>query len=733
MSSKFDLTDALLEKTPQDSVGQPIEQEEPKSRRMLSRLSFLLPIAFTLLSFYVRFHNIDKNNYVVWDEAHFGKFGSYYIKHEFYHDVHPPLGKMLIAFTEWLAGFNGDFNFDSNHEYPEHVNFKRIRQYNAVFGALCTPLAYYTAGNMGFSTLTTCFVTLMVTLEHSFIVLSKFILLDSMLLFFTLTTFFCMTKLFTLRATPFTKRWSWWMLLTGVSIGCVCSVKWVGLFITVVVGLYTIMELYSFHCNPLLSRKTVLKHWTIRIIDLIAIPFLIYLFCFKIHFTILYKSGTGDASTNTLFQINLENNKIENSPRDVVYGSDVTIRSHGLSPNLLHSHVQTYPGGSNQKQVTGYGFADGNNVWQIKFPRSSANQLDFNNTLNGQILTVRDGDEIRLQHKETKTNLHSHEIAAHVSRGCYEVSGYGSEEIGDGKDDWIIEIVEQRKSSNPEFPAEDQTTLHPVSTFFRLRHKELGCYLTSTGLSYPPWGFKQAEIVCKYSWSKMDKSTWWNVEEHWNDHLESSPDYLPPKSKFWTDFVLINFAMASSNNALIPDEDKYDNLASKAWEWPTLHTGLRMCSWSRDLYRYYLLGSPFNTWLSTASLVLFIFILIKLLFQWRRQSVNITEDQFWNLAIQGGFPFIAWLAHYLPFVTMGRVTYVHHYVPALYFAMLVCGFVLEYCFKNTKSYMRYSVYALLFAGCTYTYIYFSPLCQGMHGPGVRYSKLQWLPGWDIVL
>ena len=168
MSSKFDLTDALLEKTPQDSVGQPIEQEEPKSRRMLSRLSFLLPIAFTLLSFYVRFHNIDKNNYVVWDEAHFGKFGSYYIKHEFYHDVHPPLGKMLIAFTEWLAGFNGDFNFDSNHEYPEHVNFKRIRQYNAVFGALCTPLAYYTAGNMGFSTLTTCFVTLMVTLEHSF-------------------------------------------------------------------------------------------------------------------------------------------------------------------------------------------------------------------------------------------------------------------------------------------------------------------------------------------------------------------------------------------------------------------------------------------------------------------------------------------------------------------------------------------------------------------------------------
>lgn len=695
--------------------------------------SYLIPLLFTLLSFYVRFQNIEKNNNVVWDEAHFGKFGSYYIKHEFYHDVHPPLGKMLIALTEWLAGFNGDFNFDSNQVYPEHVDYKRIRQYNAVFGALCTPLAYYTSQSMGFTDLTTCFITLMVTLEHSFIVLSKFILLDSMLLFFTLTTFLCLTKVFSLRSKPFSKKWSWWMLLTGVSIGCVCSVKWVGLFITLVVGLYTVMELYSFHFSPLVSRKLIFKHWTIRIIDLIIIPFLIYLFCFKIHFTILYKSGTGDASTNTLFQINLENNKIENSPRNVMFGSEVTIRSHGLSPNLLHSHVQTYPEGSNQKQITGYGFADGNNVWQIKYPRSSLKKLDSDNTSDGQLISVKDGDEIRLQHKETKTNLHSHEIPAHVSRNGYEVSGYGSDDVGDEKDDWIIEIVEQRRSSNPDFPIEDQTTLHPVSTFFRLRHKALGCYLTSTGLSYPPWGFKQAEIVCKYTWSKMDKSTWWNIEEHWNDRLESSPDYVPPKPKFWTDFVLINFAMASSNNALIPDDDKHDNLASKAWEWPTLHTGLRMCSWSRDVYRYYLLGSPFNTWLSTVSLVVFVFITTRILFQWRRQSIDVTEQQFWTLAIQGLFPFIAWAAHYLPFVTMGRVTYVHHYVPALYFAILVFGFVVDYFLKDASKSVRYSIYTLLYAGCTGIYIYFSPLCQGMHGPGVKYSKLQWLPGWNVVL
>ncbi|QLQ81149.1 hypothetical protein HG537_0E05040 [Torulaspora globosa] len=696
-------------------------------------VSFLIPLAFTSLSFYVRLHNIEKNQHVVWDEAHFGKFGSYYIKHEFYHDVHPPLGKMLIALTEWLAGFDGNFGFDSNTAYPDNVNYKRIRQYNAIFGALCTPVAYYTAKNMGLRMLTVFLIALMVTLEHSFIVLSKFILLDSMLLFFTMLAFYCMVKLYNFRDKPFTRPWSWWMLLTGVSIGCVCSVKWVGLFITLVIGLYTVMELFSFHSDASITKKMLFKHWIIRVINLILIPFLIYLFCFRIHFAILYKSGTGDASTNTLFQINLQNNKIENSPRDVMYGSEVTIRSHGLSPNLLHSHVQTYPEGSNQKQVTGYGFADGNNVWQIRFSRSSGLQLDSNDTLNGVLRFVKDGDEIRLVHKSTGTNLHSHEIPSHVSRGNFEVSGYGSESVGDDKDDWIIEFVEQLDSSNPDFPKEDYNSVHPVSTFFRLRHKVLGCYLTSTGLSYPAWGFKQAEIVCKESWSRRDKSTWWNIEEHWNKHLESSPEYLPPRSKFWTDFVLINFAMASSNNALIPDEDKYDNLATKAWEWPTLHTGLRMCSWSRDVYRYYLMGSPFNTWLSTASLFAFIFLTIKLTFQWRRQSIDISSQQYWDLMIKGGFPFISWMAHYLPFVTMGRVTYVHHYVPALYFAILVFGFIVDYASQGLKTPIRYAMYVLLFAGCTYTYIYFSPLCQGMHGPGVAYSKLQLLPTWDIVI
>ncbi|CAR21424.1 dolichyl-phosphate-mannose-protein mannosyltransferase PMT6 [Lachancea thermotolerans CBS 6340] len=688
--------------------------------------------AITLLSFYVRFMKIDASDIVVWDEAHFGKFGSYYIKHEFYHDVHPPLGKMLIALSEYLAGFDGNFDFSSGDPYPNGVNFKFMRQFNATFGALCAPIMLLSAQNLGFSTLCSYLLGLMVALELSFISLSKFILLDSMLLFFTATTFHCITEVHKLRGKQFTKKWSLWMLLLGISIGCVCSVKWVGLFVTVIAGVYTVADLLSYHYDKNMGRLRYYKHWFIRIIDLIVIPFMIYLFCFKIHFTILSRSGTGDAATNTLFQVNLDGNNIEVGPRDVAYGSELTIRSHGLSPNLLHSHVQLYPLGSGQHQVTGYGHSDDNNRWVVKFSRESGLSLDNSTILDSKHLLLRDNSEIRLVHKNTQANLHSHEIPAHVSKNSYEVSGYGDEVIGDTKDDWVVEIVEQLDSSNSSLPQEDPSVLHPISTSFRLRHKELGCYLATTGLAYPAWGFKQAEIVCKHSWTKRDKSTWWNVEDHWNPAMEKTEGYIPPKSKFWADFVLINFAMASSNNALVPDEDKYDSLASEAWEWPILHVGLRMCGWGHHTVKYFLMGSPFQTWLSTGSLVAFVFIILRLAYKWRRQSVLVTSDFLSKVGMQGILPFLAWLLHYLPFVAMGRVTYVHHYVPALYFALLVLGFVLETCVPK-RFYLNYIIYALLYAGCIYIYNLFSPIAQGMQGSAIDFRYLQWFNTWNIAL
>lgn len=714
--------------------------------------SILTPIIITLLSLHIRFKDIGINDNVVWDEAHFGKFGSFYLKHTFYHDVHPVLGKMLIALSGYLVGYDGGFGFESGRKYPLELNYVGMRKLNCLFSVFTPTFAYLTAKSLDLNWFTTIFISLLCVYETSFVALSKFILLDSMLLFFTATTFYTLVKFNKINrilGSEFGFQWFKWLILSGISIGCVCSVKWVGVFVTVLYGVYVILDLLIKYYDTKLSTTKYLAHWFSRITTLIVIPFLIYMLCFYIHFKLLHKMGEGVKSTPSLLQINLDDHDIDLGPRDVYYGSKISIRSQGLSPNLLHSHGHNYPEGSGQQQVTTYGFKDDNNNFIVHYPwRGRGSQKIDSSTYEDivDIRTVKDGDVIRLNHEFTQANLHSHDLPALLTKSAYEVTGYGNLNIGDFKDEWVVEIVEQMHSANLTYESlyesspDFDSILHPISTSFRLKHRILGCYLATSGLAYPKWGFQQGEVICKSSWSSRDKSTWWNVEDHWNSNkaVPQIPDeYQPPKTKFWRDFILINFAMALSNNALIPDPDKSDSLASLPWEWPLAHVGLRMCTWSNSGIRYFLISLPFTTWTSTLSIAIFALLTLVKILQYQRQSLVWSEKQFWFYFMGGVIPFISWILHYFPFVMMSRVTYVHHYEPLLYFAIFVEGFLLDYLtqskLKNWRvSALKFLVYSSMIGGVVSCFWYFSPFCLGMVGRKSLFEYLLWLPSWKLI-
>ncbi|CAG8455171.1 13371_t:CDS:10 [Ambispora gerdemannii] len=673
-----------------------------------------IPIFFTLLSFWTRFYLISYSNIVVWDE-----FASHYIKREFYFDVHPPLGKMLVGLAGLLAGYDGSFEFKSGEVYPDNVNYTWMRIFLSSFGAWMVPLAYFTAIELDYSQQSAILVTLFVLLDTAYICISRFILLDSMLLLFTFTTVFCLTKFHNERKNPFSVDWWIWLTLTGTSIGCVSSVKWVGLFATALVGLYTIEDLWNKFGDLSMPKIVCCQHWLARIGCLIILPITVYMLTFVIHFAILIHSGPGDAQMSSLFQASLIGNDFDQNPLELAYGSKITLKNMGYGGGLLHSHVQTYPSGSEQQQVTCYHHKDSNNDWIVKKPREVAWSED------DEIEFVKNGDSIRLFHASTGRNLHSHMIAAPVTTSLWEVSCYGNETIGDQNDYWVIEVVD-------DLYEKDLQTVRSLTTRIRFRHINIGCYLRADNAVLPQWGFKQIEVTCDKSNNTKDAYTHWNIERHWNDKLPPGPK-AKYRSKFIHDFWHLNVAMYTSNNALVPDPDKEDILASTPDQWPLLKVGLRMCSWADDVVKFYLLGNPVVWWSGSLSLVIYLISLTWYLIRQQRKYIDFPSNAQWDHFLYiGKVCGIGWLLHYLPFCIMGRVTYLHHYFPALYFSILMVGFLFDhftvYLAGKTRHIVFGTCYFLVFA----VFWFFKDIAFGMDYPAIEISNRKWLSTWNIV-
>ncbi|KAJ2721261.1 Protein O-mannosyltransferase 2 [Coemansia sp. Benny D115] len=695
---------------------------------LLRSRDFVIVAVLTLASLVTRLWKIGRRANVTWDEAHFGKFGAYYINRTFSHDVLPPLAKMLVALAEVIAGHNGTFNFKSGKAYPAYVDYTFMRAQIAMYGVALVPLAYLTCRHLGFSRAMAALAGSFVLFDNALCVMSRFILLDEPLLFFTALTLWSATGFQHVSAhgRAFTRQWWRWLLLTGFSLGCVMSSKWVGLFCVIMVGVATADDLFRKLCAMMPWRQYA-KHWGARIVALIAVPLAIYTACFYVHFLCLNRSGTGDHKLSAKFQAQLKGNRLNSQPYDVAYGSFVDIRAVYNGPGLLHSHVHRYPAGSRLQQVTCFPHRDTNNVWRLH--KASGIDADYK---AGPIEFVQHGDLVQVVHNRTGATLRaSRRVLAPMTTSHFEVAADNvTDATAAGLTDWRVEVVEQKHSGRRD------TQVHAMTTVFRLRHAESGCLLRVGSNRLPKWGWSQAEVTCLPDKSRTKdvrtKDVLWYIEHNINKRVPKADLSRYVKSSFIVDMVQLNIEMGKTNNALWPDVNKYSTLESRPLSWPFLIYPMRMVGWGDKTIKFYEIGNPLLWWASAVVCIAYPFRLLVWLACIRRRMPGWTAAgliDFWD---RTKFLWGGWALHYIPFFLMGRVTYIHHYLPALYFGLLLLAFELDCFFARWRRgrFLRSAAWAVGLVVCL-VFLYFSPFTYGWNRPAKELAGRKWLSTWNV--
>ncbi|EEP76668.1 dolichyl-phosphate-mannose--protein mannosyltransferase 4 [Uncinocarpus reesii 1704] len=635
----------------------------------------------TILAFVTRFYKINYPDQVVFDEVHFGKFASYYLQRTYFFDVHPPFAKLLFAFVGWLVGYDGHFLFDNiGDSYVENkVPYVALRSLPATLGSLTVPLVFLIMWESGYS-LPACVLSAgLVLFDNAHIGEDRLILLDATLVISMTLSIYCYIRFHKLRHASFSRKWWKWLLLTGISLSCVISTKYVGLFSFVTIGSAVLIDLWDLlNVNRRGGALTMVQfgqHFVSRAFGLIVIPFFFYLFWFQVHFAVLNKSGPGDNFMSPEFQETLSDNAMAAKSVGVQYYDFITIR-HRQTKTYLHSHPEKYPlryedgrVSSQGQQVTGYPYNDTNNQWQI-LPSVS---FPENDRLNH---SVKNGDTIQLRHVGTDTILLTHDVASPFYPTNQEFTTV-SHELADGKrhNDTLFQIKIEHGKAKEEF--------RTMASLFKLIHVPTKVAMWTHTTPLPEWGFKQAEI--NGNKNAQESSNIWYAEdipslEPGNSRLIREPKQ-PKHMPFLKKYLELQAAMFHHNNALTASHP----YASEPFQWPFLLRGVSFWTKNDTREQIYFLGNPIGWWIASSLLAIFAGVIGADQLSLRR-GVDALEE-IWGPGTRSrlynstGFFYLCWAAHYFPFYLMGRQRFLHHYLPAHIASCLVTGALVEFLFN----------------------------------------------------
>ena len=159
---------------------------------------------------------------------------------------------------------------------------------------------------------------------------------------------------------------------------------------------------------------------------------------------------------------------------------------------------------------------------------------------------------------------------------------------------------------------------------------------------------------------------------------------VPNDVSFWFRFLELQEIMLFTMKRIGIFGDPLESQPShQAWKWPLNLNTQKFCP---NPPRVTLVGNPLIYWLNLFFLICFLLVSLVKIFQSNRESPS-SENQ--KPSSEDPSPpdrllagacrlFLAYILHYVPFFSMGRQLYIHHYLPAFYFSCLLSAVLAEY-------------------------------------------------------
>jgi dolichyl-phosphate-mannose--protein O-mannosyl transferase len=246
-----------------------------------------LVFIIAMVSFWLHFWIIQRPGDVVFDEVHFGNFSNWYTRSEFFFDIHPPLGKLVMFLFANLSEYDGSLEFGGENQrgYP-NGEYIPLRITPAFFSAMCPCLLYLAVRFASFSKCAAFAAASLACFDTSLLCEHRFILSDGLLHFFS--CLHLLVLVYGLSIPRYTFRFRVWQLLSGLSLGAACSCKNTAWGLIGLNGLVHAAELFIQFRG--ISRQFLIE-LTIRGLTLGLSAVFVDIFSFCVHFVLLPFAG----------------------------------------------------------------------------------------------------------------------------------------------------------------------------------------------------------------------------------------------------------------------------------------------------------------------------------------------------------------------------------------------------------------------------------------------------------